>query len=211
MPWWLIGTAFVATGISSEQMIGTVGITYDYGMGIANWEWFGLPAYTLVLLFFIPIYLRNKVTTVPGFLADRFGPAVGTAYSCLLLFLYVFVYMAMVLYAGSLAFSHAVFGRNVMWWQTILVLAADCGGRGGVHDPRRIDLGDVGRSVPVHPVDGGRHHVVPCRACIRFPAAGTRWSRGPRRRAVPNACTFTNRPAIRWRPSWECSSPSSGQ
>ena len=106
MPWWLIGTAFVATGISSEQMIGTVGITYDYGMGIGNWEWFGLPGYTLVLLFFIPIYLRNKVTTVPGFLADRFGPAVGTAYSCLLLFLYVFVYMSMVLYAGSLAFSH---------------------------------------------------------------------------------------------------------
>jgi solute:Na+ symporter, SSS family len=123
MPWWLIGTAFVATGISSEQMIGTVGITYDYGMGIANWEWFGLPAYTLVLLFFIPIYLRNKVTTIPGFLSDRFGPAVGTAYSCLLLFLYVFVYMSMVLYAGSLAFSHAVFGENVLWWQTMIVLA----------------------------------------------------------------------------------------
>jgi SSS family solute:Na+ symporter len=122
MPWWLIGTAFVATGISSEQMIGTVGITYDYGMGIANWEWFGLPAYTLVLLFFIPVYLRNKVATVPGFLADRFGPAVGTAYSCLLLFLYVFVYMAMVLYAGSLAFSHAVFGPEVVWWQTLVVL-----------------------------------------------------------------------------------------
>jgi solute:Na+ symporter, SSS family len=122
MPWWLIGTAFVATGISSEQMIGTVGVTYDYGMGIANWEWFGLPAYTLVLLFFIPIYLRNKVTTIPGFLADRFGPAVGTSYSCLLLFLYVFVYMSMVLYAGSLAFSHAIFGQNPQTWQTILVL-----------------------------------------------------------------------------------------
>jgi SSS family solute:Na+ symporter len=122
MPWWLIGTAFVATGISSEQMIGTVGVTYDYGMGIANWEWFGLPAYTLVLLFFIPIYLKNKVTTIPGFLADRFGPAVGTAYSALLLFLYVFVYMSMVLYAGSLAFSHAVFGANPVMWQTVLVL-----------------------------------------------------------------------------------------
>ena len=43
MPWWLIGTAFVATGISSEQMIGTVGAAYQHGMGIANWEWFGLP------------------------------------------------------------------------------------------------------------------------------------------------------------------------
>ncbi len=46
MPWWLIGTAFVATGISSEQMIGTVGSTYQWGMGIANWEWYLLPAYS---------------------------------------------------------------------------------------------------------------------------------------------------------------------
>ena len=48
MPWWLIGTAFVATGISSEQMIGTVGAAYQHGMGIANWEWFGLACPTVL-------------------------------------------------------------------------------------------------------------------------------------------------------------------
>ena len=116
MPWWLIGTAFVATGISSEQMIGTVGSTYQWGMGIANWEWFGLPGYTLVLVIFIPIYLKNKVTTVPGFLADRFGPACGTIYSCMLLVFYVCIYMATVLYSGSLAFS------QITQWNFYLVL-----------------------------------------------------------------------------------------
>ena len=100
MPWWLIGTAFVATGISSEQMIGTVGAAYQHGMGIANWEWFGLPCYAIVLTLFIPIYLKNKVTTVPGFLADRFGPACGTIYSCMLLAFYVCIYTVTVLYAG---------------------------------------------------------------------------------------------------------------
>jgi solute:Na+ symporter, SSS family len=103
MPWWLIGTAFVATGISSEQMVGTVGVTYKYGMGIANWEWFFLPPYGLVLLFFIPVYLKNRVTTVPGFLAVRFGPLCGTIYSVFLLLIYVCVYMVTVLYSGSLA------------------------------------------------------------------------------------------------------------
>ncbi len=105
MPWWLIGTAFVATGISSEQMIGTVGAAYEHGMGIANWEWFGLPCYALVLTVFIPVYLKNRVTTVPQFLADRFGPACGTIYSCMLLAFYVGIYTVTVLYAGSLAFS----------------------------------------------------------------------------------------------------------
>ena len=116
MPWWLIGTAFVATGISSEQMIGTVGAAYQHGMGIANWEWFGLPCYALVLTVFIPIYLKNKVTTVPGFLSDRFGPACGTIYSCMLLAFYVCIYTVTVLYAGSLAFS------EVTGWNFYLVL-----------------------------------------------------------------------------------------
>ena len=116
MPWWLIGTAFVATGISSEQMIGTVGVTYQSGMGIANWEWYLLPTYSMVFVFFIPLYLKNKVATVPGFLADRFGPACGTIYSCILLFLYVFGYMVTVLYAGSFAFS------RVTGWPFYLVV-----------------------------------------------------------------------------------------
>jgi SSS family solute:Na+ symporter len=117
MPWWLIGTAFVATGISSEQMIGTVGAAYQHGMGIANWEWFGLPCYALVLTVFIPIYLKNRVTTVPGFLADRFGPACGTIYSCMLLVFYVCIYTVTVLYAGALAFS------QVTDWNFYFVLA----------------------------------------------------------------------------------------
>lgn len=105
MPWYVIGTAFVATGISSEQMIGTIGITYQHGLGIANWEWFIWPMYTLPLIFFIPIYLKNRVTTVPGFLVARFGPAVGTIYAAFLLFVSVFVYLVTVLYSGSYAFS----------------------------------------------------------------------------------------------------------
>jgi solute:Na+ symporter, SSS family len=130
MPWWLIGTAFVATGISSEQMIGTVGAAYEHGMGIANWEWFILPCYSLVLIFFIPIYLKNKVTTVPGFLADRFGPACGTIYSCMLLVFYVCIYTVTVLYAGSLAFSRVAFpeaAANWPFYQTLSHWFASCG------------------------------------------------------------------------------------
>ena len=95
-------------------------------MALANWEWFGLPCYSLVLTFFIPIYLKNRVTTVPGFLADRFGPACGTIYSCMLLVLYVCVYTVTVLYAGSLAFS------EVTGWNFYRRADADRGVRGGI-------------------------------------------------------------------------------
>jgi solute:Na+ symporter, SSS family len=140
MPWFVVGSAFIASGISSEQMIGTVGATYKYGLGIANWEWFTWPAYTLPLILFIPIYLKNRVTTVPGFMASRFGPAVGTIYSCILLFVYAFVYLVTVLYSGSLAFSK-ITGWNLH--VVIFLVAIIVGGysiRGGLVSVMWTDL-----------------------------------------------------------------------
>jgi Predicted symporter len=52
--------------VSSEQIVGTVGAAYKGGMAIANWEWWCLPTYVLVLVFFIPLYLRNRIMTVPS-------------------------------------------------------------------------------------------------------------------------------------------------
>jgi SSS family solute:Na+ symporter len=105
MPWWLIGAAFVSTSVSSEQIVGTVGAAYKYGLGIANWEWWCLPTYLLVMVFFIPLYLRNRITTVPELLNRRFGPACGNIYSYVMLAGYVFVFMAPILYGGSVTFS----------------------------------------------------------------------------------------------------------
>ena len=91
LPWWIIGAAFVSTSVSSEQIVGTVGIAYETGMGVANWEWFILPQYTLLMLFFIPLYLKNRITTVPELLARRYGPLCQEIiYSCATLVAYVF-------------------------------------------------------------------------------------------------------------------------
>ncbi|MBL9215907.1 MAG: sodium/solute symporter [Opitutaceae bacterium] len=105
MPWWLIGAAFVSTSVSSEQIVGTVGATYRGGLAVANWEWFALPTYVLMLVFFIPLYLRNRIMTVPELLNRRFGPACGSIYSAVVLLAYVFVFLPPVLYGGSLTFS----------------------------------------------------------------------------------------------------------
>lgn len=116
MPWWLVGAAFVSTSVSSEQIVGTIGAAYENGMGIANWEWFALPVYTLVIVFFIPIYLKNQITTIPEFLRRRFGDFCGNAYSWIMLFAYVFVFLVPVLYSGSLAI------HRLTSWNFYLVL-----------------------------------------------------------------------------------------
>jgi solute:Na+ symporter, SSS family len=105
LPWWMIGMAFVSTSVSSEQIVGTVGAAYKGGLSIANWEWWCLPTFTLLLVFFIPIYLRSGVLTVPELLRRRFGPWCGDLYSGVMLLGYVFIFLAPVLYGGSVTFS----------------------------------------------------------------------------------------------------------
>lgn len=105
MPWWLIGAAFVSTSVSSEQIVGTIGAAYKGGLAIANWEWWCLPTYLLMLVFFIPLYLRNRIMTVPELLNRRFGPACGGIYSGVMLVGYVFIFLPPVLYGGSLTLS----------------------------------------------------------------------------------------------------------
>ena len=105
MPWWLIGAAFVSTSVSSEQIVGTIGATYKGGLALANWEWWCLPTYVLMLVFFIPLYLRNRIMTVPELLNRRFGPVCGGIYSVVMLLGYLFIFLPPVLYGGSLTLS----------------------------------------------------------------------------------------------------------
>jgi SSS family solute:Na+ symporter len=125
MPWWIIGSAFVSTSVSSEQIIGTVGAAYSHGMGIANWEWFTLPIYTLLVTFFIPIYLKNKITTVSELLNRRYGPLCADVYSWVMLVAYVLVFLTPVLYGSSLAVS-ALTGYDfyLVLWLTVIAVGA---------------------------------------------------------------------------------------
>jgi solute:Na+ symporter, SSS family len=132
LPWYAIGASWVATSISSEQIVGTVGMVYTTGMGIVNWEWFSWPTLTLLLVVFIPIYLRTKISTIPEFLTRRFGPFCGDFYSIVMLAAYVFVFLPTALYSGALAFADIT---GLSFWIVLLTTVALIGGytvRGGL-------------------------------------------------------------------------------
>ncbi|RJP30906.1 MAG: hypothetical protein C4527_08775 [Candidatus Omnitrophota bacterium] len=108
LPFYAIGFSIVAAGISSEQFVGEVGYAYKLGMPVANWEWSVFPALTILLWIFIPLYFRNKITTMPEYLEKRFGGRVRTLYACLLIASYVLVNFAVVFYTGG-------FALEIMW------------------------------------------------------------------------------------------------
>jgi SSS family solute:Na+ symporter len=125
LPWWIIGSAFVSTSLSSEQMVGTVGAAYDVGMAVVNWEWFSLPVYIVFMTLFVPLYLRTRVTTVADFLERRFGPLCRNVYSWIMLVAYVIVFLVPVIYGGSLALADLIgVRREIVIWTMALFTAA---------------------------------------------------------------------------------------
>lgn len=108
LPWYAMGASIVAAGISSEQFVGEVGYAYKVGMPVANWEWLVFPALSIMLWIFIPLYFRNRISTMPGYLERRFNAQVRTLYAYLSVASYIFVNFALVFYTGG-------FALNQMW------------------------------------------------------------------------------------------------
>ena len=103
LTWWAIGASLIASNISAEQFIGTSGSAFAMGLAIASYEWMAAATLLVVAIFFLPIYLRNKIYTMPQFLAQRYSPTVATIMAIFWLLVYIFVNLTSILYLGALA------------------------------------------------------------------------------------------------------------
>lgn len=112
LPWWAIGTSLIAANISAEQIIGMSGSGYVIGLGIASYEW--MSALTLIIVgkYFLPIFLKNRIYTMPEFLERRYSPGVRTVMAIFWLGVYVFVNLTAILWLGATA-VHTVTGINL--------------------------------------------------------------------------------------------------
>lgn len=108
LTWWAIGASLIASNISAEQFIGMSGSGYRIGMAIAVYELMAAATLIIVAIFFMPVYLKNRIYTMPQFLDQRYGPAVATVMAVFWLALYVVVNLTAILYLGALAISSMV-------------------------------------------------------------------------------------------------------
>jgi SSS family solute:Na+ symporter len=105
LPWWAIGASLIAANISAEQIIGMSGSGYAIGLAIASYEW--MAAFTLLLVgkFFLPIFLRAGIYTMPQFLAQRYDERVKTVMAVFWLGVYTLVNLTSILWLGALAIN----------------------------------------------------------------------------------------------------------
>ncbi|MBA9079316.1 MULTISPECIES: sodium/sugar symporter [Rufibacter] len=103
LTWWAIGASLIASNISAEQFIGMSGSGFAMGLAISTYEWMAAATLIVVAVFFIPIYLKNKIYTMPQFLSHRYNDSVSTIMAVFWLLVYVFVNLSSILYLGALA------------------------------------------------------------------------------------------------------------
>jgi SSS family solute:Na+ symporter len=103
LPWWAIGASLIAANISAEQIVGMSGSGYQIGLAIASYEWMAALTLLIVGKFFLPIFLRNRIYTMPQFLAERYGQNIRVLMAVFWLGLYVFVNLTSIVWLGSIA------------------------------------------------------------------------------------------------------------
>jgi len=111
LTWWAIGASLIASNISAEQFIGMSGSGFTMGLAIAAYEWLAAITLLVVAVFFIPIYLKNKIYTMPQFLKTRYNETVAMIMAVFWLLLYVVVNLTSILFLGALAIS-SISGLN---------------------------------------------------------------------------------------------------
>ena len=105
LTWWAIGASLIASNISAEQFIGMSGEGFFAGIAVAAYEWVAAIALIIIAVWFIPVYLKNRIYTMPQFLTRRYNETVAMIMAVFWLFLYVFVNLTSILYLGAVAIN----------------------------------------------------------------------------------------------------------
>ena len=124
LPWYVVGSSYVASNISTEHFIGMVGSAYVYGICIAQWEWSNVISFSILIWLFIPFLLASKVFTAPEFMERRFNSFLRIFFAIVTVISNVIAFLAGVLYGGGIALQ-ALFGWNL--WFAIIALGIVAG------------------------------------------------------------------------------------
>lgn len=103
LPFWAIGASLIAANISAEQFIGMSGSGFAIGLAIASYEWMAALTLIVVAKFFLPIFIKQGLFTIPQFIEKRFNTNLKTILAIFWVALFIFVNLTSVLFLGAKA------------------------------------------------------------------------------------------------------------
>ncbi|MDQ8197978.1 hypothetical protein QEH56_07455 [Pelagicoccus enzymogenes] len=120
LPWYVVGSSYIAANISTEHFIGLIGAAVIYGISVATGEWSTVIAFSFLIWLYIPYLLTSKVYTAPEFLEKRFNKPMRTLFAGVTLAINVFAFLGPVIYGGALVLEE-LFGLPIVW--SIVIIA----------------------------------------------------------------------------------------
>ena len=103
LPWWTIGASLIAANISAEQFIGMSGSGFAGGFAVASYEFMAALTLIIVAKFFMPVFVKQGIYTIPEFVEKRYSPQLKTILAVFWLALFIFVNLTSVLFLGAKA------------------------------------------------------------------------------------------------------------
>jgi SSS family solute:Na+ symporter len=103
LPWWAVGGSLIASNISTEQILGMNGSGFAIGLAISAYELMAAITLIIVAKFFLPVFLKEGIYTMPQFLEKRYDGRVRTIMAFIWVALIIFINITSIFYLGGLA------------------------------------------------------------------------------------------------------------
>ena len=103
LPWWIIGASLIASNISTEQIIGMNGTAFESGIAVISYSLIGGAISILIVgKYFLPMFLKEKIYSMPEFLERRYGSNVSITMGVFWILVFIFVNLTSVLSLGAI-------------------------------------------------------------------------------------------------------------
>ena len=103
LPWYSIALSTIATNIQGYQFLGMMGSAYLFGLAQANLEINAVQGILLGAFVFVPLFLKEKITTITQFISKKLGKRIALFYSLTNMALFATVTLGAALFWGAYA------------------------------------------------------------------------------------------------------------
>ncbi len=121
MGWLAIGASLFVTNISTEHLVGLAGSGAQHGLVVGHFEWMAVVALLVLGWIFAPLFLKEKVYTIPEFLEKRFNRRTRLYLTALSIVAYVLTKIVITLFAGGLLLN-AMLGWDIYTSTLVMVV-----------------------------------------------------------------------------------------
>ncbi len=101
--WYSVALSTIATNVQGYQFLGMMGSAYLYGLAQANLEINAVQGILLGTFVFVPLFLKEKITTITQFISKKLGQRIAVVYSVVNMLLFSTITLGAALFWGAYA------------------------------------------------------------------------------------------------------------